>query len=244
MLRSIVTNEMTGSEKASKLAIKITNGNDLSQKPFVKTKEEVMFKGWRTVVRKNVTNPSGKTVSFDITSQGNPSVVVFNWCSKTNTTTLIQEYHPGIEKVMFGTVAGNINTLSSFSVFYQQLLLLGVYEVDKKHSSALEAAQFELEEEAHLKTSNEKWFPLLEDETYSTSVEKYSDNRLYMYLALDCDEVTNPKPMDDEEFITIHRGVTYKELMHLLNTGQLNLPSSFTVLMGLRKLQELGYVLE
>ncbi len=116
--------------------------------------------------------------------------------------------------------------------------------MNKKHSSALEAAQFELEEEAHLKTSNEKWFPLLEDETYSTSVEKYSDNRLYMYLALDCDEVTNPKPMDDEEFITIHRGVTYKELMHLLNTGQLNLPSSFTVLMGLRKLQELGYVLE
>jgi len=108
----------------------------------------------------------------------------------------------------------------------------------------LEAAQFELEEEAHLKTSSEKWISLLENDTYSTSVEKYSDNRLYMFLALDCEEVMNPKPVDDEEFITIHRGVTYKELVHLLNTGQLNLPSSFTVLMGLRKLHELGYELE
>lgn len=119
-------------------------------------------------------------------------------------------------------------------------LLLGVYEVNKKHTSSLEAAQFELEEEAHLKASNENWFPLLDDASHSTSVEKYSDNRLYMFLALDCEEVTNPKPLDDEEFIIIHRGVTHKELLHLLSTGQLNLPSSFCVLMGLRKLQELG----
>ena len=245
-LRSIITSENNGNKSiASEFAIKISSNSDLSKKAFVKTNEEVMFKGWRTVVRKNVTNPNGHKVAFDITSQGNPSVVVFNWCSKTKTTTLIQEYHPGIEKVMFGTVAGNVIYFKCFRYLTNHIyLLLGVYEVNKKHTSALEAAQFELEEEAHLKTSNEKWFPLLENETYSTSVEKYSDNRLYMFLALDCEEVANPKPLDDEEFITIHRGVTYQELVHLLNTGQLNLPSSFTALMGLRKLQELGYELE
>ena len=108
-LRSIITNENNGNKSiASKFAMKISNSSDLSQKAFIKTNEEVMFKGWRTVVRKNVTNPNGHKVAFDITSQGNPSVVVFNWCTKTKTTTLIQEYHPGIEKVMFGTVAGNV----------------------------------------------------------------------------------------------------------------------------------------
>lgn len=192
---------------------------------FVKNSEELMFSGWRKVVRKNVSMPNGKQVSFDINYQGNPSVAVFNWDTTTKTCTLIREYHPGIEEIYYGTVAG-------------------IYEKGKKHPTALIAAQYELEEEAHLRTSDENWFPLLIDESMSTPMEKYSDNRLYCYLALNCHVVDHPKPMDDEEYIEIHRGITYKQLTDLLYSGKLNLPSSFTVMMGLKKLQDLGYPLE
>ena len=123
---------------------------------------------------------------------------------------------------MFGTVAG-------------------MYE-SKKHSSALEAAQFELEEEANLKTS--RWIPLLDDSDITVPFDKYSDNRFFPYLALDCETVLNPKPQDEEEFIVVVKGVSYKKLMELISKGEINVLSSYTILMGLNKLREMNIDLE
>jgi hypothetical protein len=60
-------------------------------------------------------------------------IQVFPWDSKTKTTTLLREYQPGPNAVLYGTVAG-------------------MFEKDK-HQDPLECAQFELEEEAHLETT-------------------------------------------------------------------------------------------
>ena len=121
---------------------------------------------------------------------------------------------------MYGTVAG------------------GMYE-KKKHSSPLEAAQFELEEEAHLRTS--EWYPLLSgDDNTTAPLDKYSTNRFHAYLALNCEEVSQPKPLDEEEYIIIERNVSYQRLMQLVTSGQINLVSSYAILLAIRKLRELG----
>lgn len=141
-----------------------------------------------------------------------------------------------------------------------------MYEKEK-HRSPLESAKFELEEEAHLDTVN--WIPLLEADAttsassahiidsacsnerskfdqnsggsnFSISVDKYSDNMLYPYLAVDCKTVLNPRPLDMDEYIEIVPNVTYKQLMKLLSTGQLCVFSSYITLMSLRKLEELN----
>ncbi len=56
----------------------------------------------------------------------------------------------------------------------------GMYE-KRKHLSPLEAAQFELEEEA-LRTS--EWYPLLsgDDNNTTAPLDKYSTNRFHAYL--------------------------------------------------------------
>jgi len=64
---------------------------------FHKVKDEVVFKGWRQIIRRTLQLPNGSVKDFDILST-KTSIVVFNWDTKTKTTTLIQEYHPGIEK--------------------------------------------------------------------------------------------------------------------------------------------------
>lgn len=46
--------------------------------------------------------------------------------------------------------------------------------------------------------------------------------------------------MDDEEFIEIKRGVSMQQCMSMLSRGELSIVSSFVVLMGARKLRQLG----
>ena len=194
--------------------------NTLPQFPVVG--EELVYDGWRKVTRRDVIMPNGRKTSFDIFSSASSSIVVFVWDTKTKTTTLVQEYYPGLEKVMYGAVGG-------------------VYE-EKKHGSVLRCAQFELEEEAHLQSNN--WIPLLEGESNGIPFDKYSDNILHPYLALDCELVNDPRPIDNEEWITIHRNISYAQLMALLTAGQLALPTAFAVLLSMQRLKELGHKVE
>lgn len=69
-------------------------------KEYKTLKDEVVFSGWRKIIRRDVFMPNGKTVSYDVVSQGCPSIIVFTWDTNTSTTTLIREYHPGVERVM------------------------------------------------------------------------------------------------------------------------------------------------
>ena len=178
----------------------------------------IVYDGWRKIIRKEVNMPQKKSVMFDVvTTLGMPSITVFIWDTKSATATLIQEYHPGVEKMMYGVVAGGFES--------------------HKHSSPMECAASELEEEAHLFTN--KFIPLLGHENVSIPFEKYSDNRLYPYLALDCTLVDHPKPLDEEEHITIHRNITYDELMELISNGEMNIISSYTAIMAINKLVEM-----
>ena len=180
--------------------------------------ESLVYDGWRKISRKQIRLPNNKTAAFDIVEQKSPSVTVFIWDSESSTATLVQEYHPGIEKMMYGAVAG-------------------MFE-GHKHATILDCAKDELEEEAQL--ASDTWIPLLEDASAAIPFEKYSDNKLYPFLALDCRPVLNPKPADDEEFITVHRNVSHSRLLSMISAGELNIISSFTVLLGIRKLVELG----
>lgn len=187
--------------------------------PSVTTLEEsIVFRGYRNIVRRQVILPNGRNATYDLLTQKHASVVVFTWDSQTRTTTLVNEYHPGPNKFISGTVAG-------------------MYEIDK-HSSPLEAAMFELEEEAKL--ISDKWYPLLDTTDTSMPFDKYSTNRFYPFLAVDCKHIANGKDLDDQEFIIIERNITYPKLMSLLHSGQINVVSTYAILLGLRKLHDLG----
>ena len=186
----------------------------ISEKVIFPTEKQ---KAWRKIIRKEIKMPNGKKFDFDILSQGNPSVLVFTWNTLSNSTTLIKEYQPGSNEVLYGTVAG-------------------MYEISK-HDSPLQCAQYELEEEAKLRA--EKWIPLLNSEI-SIPFDKYSDNRFYPYLALNPTIVSNPRPLDDEEFIKIESSISKAQLLDIIYAGKMNVASSFAVLLALRKLEELS----
>ena len=186
--------------------------------------EKTAYEGFRNIVKRKIRLPNEKIIEIEVLKHRHESVVVFNWDSKKRTATLVREYHPGPEQTIYGTVAG-------------------MYE-KWKHSSALECAQHELEEEAHLRT--DKWFSLLEtpstdgQEGAGMAFDKYSNNRFHPFLALDCEKVSNPKPLDPGEFITIHENITYSQIMDMIKTGQMNVVSTYTSLLAFQKLEELG----
>ena len=95
-------------------------GADADKKMFNFLGDTIAYSGYRKMINRKIEFPN-KVITFDIVSQGNPSVIVFIWDSFSNTSTLIKEYHPGTNEYLYGTVAG-------------------MYE-DKKHSSPLQAAQ-------------------------------------------------------------------------------------------------------
>lgn len=194
--------------------------NGLKTDKGLTIREEVVFRGYRNIVRREVRLPNDHKVIYDVLTQKHLSVVVFPWDSRSKTTTLVREYHPGPEKFLYGTVAG-------------------MYELNK-HTSPLECGKHELEEEAQLQSN--QWYELVDTAKTSMGMpfDKYSNNHFFPYLALDCESVINPKPMDDDEFITLQRNVTYSQLMDYMKTGQINVVSTFTILLGFQKLDELG----
>lgn len=194
--------------------------NGLKTDKGLTIREEVVFRGYRNVVRREVRLPNDRKVVYDVLTQKHLSVVVFPWDSVSKTTTLIREYHPGPEKFLYGTIAG-------------------MYEFNK-HESPLQCAKHELEEEAQLQSH--KWYELIDTKQskIGMSFDKYSNNHFFPYLALDCFPVENPKAMDEDEFITIERNVTYAQLMDLIKAGKVNVVSTYAILMSFQKLDELG----
>ena len=119
-----------------------------------------------------------------------------------------------------------------------------------KHTGPEHAARCELEEEARLVGG--RWVPLLAaggsaggDEPSSSQAsvahDKYSTNRFFAYLAIDCEPVSEDeaRPRDAEEVIHIDREVPLPRLLELLRRGSLNVPSSYTVLMAMDRLREM-----
>lgn len=96
----------------------------------------------------------------------------------------------------------------------------------------------QLEEEAHLLGGT--WHALCDDAETTINADKYSTNEFYCWLVVDPHVTPSPRALDDEEFIEIKRGISMHHAMSMVVGGELSIVSSFVVLMGARKLRQLG----
>ncbi|CAB1120151.1 unnamed protein product [Ectocarpus sp. CCAP 1310/34] len=183
--------------------------------------ESPAYKGWRSILRRKIRGPQGKIRSYDVITQEHPSVLVFTWDTQTNTTTILKEYYPGMNRLMYGVVGGN-------------------YEADK-HTSALQAAACELEEEAHLHEGT--WYALMKDERTVAGAGKYSTQVFHSYLVVDPVVKGTPRGLDDGEFIEYIRGVSLEEVRAMIHSGDMSVTSGFAALMAIEKLRELGHIM-
>lgn len=179
--------------------------------------EELVYSGWRTILKRRVKMRNGKVCDFDLVGvkTGEGAVLVFAWDTKTKTATMIREYMPASNKILWGLAAGLIE--------------------DKHGQDTDIAARHELEEECHLKGG--KWFPLL---TKPAAMDKYALTAIQCYLVIDPEPETNPKPLDEEEDIEIVSGVTIPEILGYIRDGEMNLVGGYGSLLAIEKLRELG----
>jgi len=194
-----------------------TNDSGSSSNGFEIVDEKLAYSGWRTIIQRKVRMRNGKIVDFDLVGvkTGEGAVLVFAWDPKSKTATMVREYMPATNRVMWGLAAGLIE--------------------DKHGQDTETAARHELEEECHLKGG--KWIPLL---TQPVVMDKYALTTIQCYLVIDPEPETNPKPLDDEEDIEIKSGVTVPEIMSFIQDGDMNLVGAFGSLLAIEKLRELG----
>lgn len=179
--------------------------------------ESLVYSGWRKILKRTVKMRNGKVCDFDLVGvkTGEGAVLVFAWDTKTKTATMIREYMPASNKILWGLAAGLIE--------------------DKHGQNTETAARHELEEECHLKGGT--WIPLL---TKPAQMDKYALTAIQCYLVIDPEPETNPKPLDEEEDIEIVSGVTIPEIMGYIRDGEMNLVGGYGSLLAIEKLRELG----
>ncbi|OEU08442.1 hypothetical protein FRACYDRAFT_229133 [Fragilariopsis cylindrus CCMP1102] len=196
----------------------IHGSNNENKNNFEIIDEKTVYSGWRTIVQRKVRMRNNKVVDFDLVGvkTGDSAVLIFAWDTKSKTATLIREYMPASNRILWGLAAGLVE------------------EKHDNHNTEL-AARHELEEECHLK--NGKWIPLLHQ---PTAMDKYSTTTIQCYLVLDPEKEDNPKALDEEEDIEIIPGVTIPEILRWVNNGEMNLVGGFGCLLAIEKLRELG----
>jgi hypothetical protein len=155
-----------------------------------------------------------------VDQKGSGASIIFAWNSKTKTATILKEYNPGCDKILYGLAAG-------------------VVESDKHGSDFDVAARHELEEECHL--SGGTWYRLLKEGT-SIAMDKYVMTEIVAYLVVDAMKVTNPRPLDDEEEIEIVEGVSVEEILEMIRSGEMNCIGGFASLLAIEKLRVLGEI--
>lgn len=193
-----------------------TSGED---EAFKIVSEKKIFERYQTVYQRDVLFPTGKTVSYDVLGNCRSdftSVFVFPFNTKSQSVTLLREYSPGKNKETLSFVAG-------------------MFEKGK-HRSIEEAARAELSEEAFL--TGGKLIPLVSG---GVSADKYSLNHFHYFLALDCVDDESPGERDEEEWITVVRGVSLSEVRKNIEGGELNTPNSLLGMLALDKLRGLGF---
>eukprot|EP00904_Undaria_pinnatifida_P006295 jgi/Undpi1/2796/HiC_scaffold_14.g06173.m1 len=116
----------------------------------------------------------------------------------------------------------------------------GNYEPDK-HTSALQAAACELEEEAHLHEGT--WHPLMKNGETVAGAGKYSTQIFHPYLVVDPVVKGEPRALDDGEFIEYIRGVSLEEVRAMIVAGDMSVTSGYATLMAIEKLRELGHIM-
>lgn len=127
-----------------------------------------MYKRYLTVYSRTVRFPDGRDVDWDVVGHLQPNpvfVVIFPFSTTTGTTTLVREYSQGPNEFKYTLAAGQFER--------------------KKHTSALDAAQRELAEEARLSAGT--WISLIPDDGSHDGVSelKWSTNKFHPWLCLD-----------------------------------------------------------
>ncbi|CAB9523073.1 expressed unknown protein [Seminavis robusta] len=208
-------------ETRSSILFALRCGSDGSSQHEV-VKEDVLYSRWRTLTSRIVRFPNGNEVDFDIVGQSgsNRAVLIFAWDTKTKTATLVQEYMPGPHALKAGVAAGMVETKHE----------------EEGVDPILNAAKFELEEECHLVGGT--WIRLTDD----TNMDKYSTTVVQAFLVLDPDPAVNPKPLDDEEDITIIPNITVPEIYEMIAKGEMNIVGGWTSMVAIQKLRELGEI--
>jgi len=237
------TRDDDGPNQSSRFGAKTTFGLD-SSSAYEIIRETTGYSGWRSIIRRVVKMPNGRSVDYDLVVQkGEGAVIIFAWNTQSKTATIVREYQPGRHRIMSGLAAG-------------------IVESDKHGSDFLLAARHELEEECHL--GGGTWYPLTTTgsagrtakhnegcddgdgnlaNTMASSVsvlmDKYSTTEMRAYLVIDPIHVTNPMPLDDEEDIEIVEGVTINEILTMVKGGEMNLVSGWASLLAVDKLRDL-----
>eukprot|EP00557_Chaetoceros_sp_GSL56_P013784 CAMPEP_0176482878 /NCGR_PEP_ID=MMETSP0200_2-20121128/3617_1 /TAXON_ID=947934 /ORGANISM="Chaetoceros sp., Strain GSL56" /LENGTH=207 /DNA_ID=CAMNT_0017879237 /DNA_START=79 /DNA_END=699 /DNA_ORIENTATION=+ len=189
------------------LASSSTNG-------YTIVSDKVVYSRWRSIISRKVITPKGQQIDYDVVDQkGSGASIVFAWNSKTKTATIVKEYNPGCDKILYGLAAG-------------------VVETDKHGSDFDLAARHELEEECHL--SGGTWYRLLKEDK-SIAMDKYVMTKIVAYLVVDANEVSKPRPLDDEEEIEIIEGVTVEEILEIIRRGEMNCIGGFASLLAFEK---------
>jgi ADP-ribose pyrophosphatase YjhB (NUDIX family) len=165
----------SSSSSSNNIDIDVSKSDSENEKDFEILDEKTVYSGWRTIVQRKVRMRNNKVVDFDLVGvkTGDSAVLIFAWDTKSKTATLIKEYMPASNRILWGLAAGLVE------------------EKHNNHNTEL-AARHELEEECHLK--NGKWIPLLHQ---PTAMDKYSTTTIQCYLVLDPEKEEDPKPLDE-----------------------------------------------
>jgi hypothetical protein len=194
-------------------------GGDDSSSSFEILEETIAYSRWRTITQRKVRMRNGKIVDFDLVgvNTGEGAVLVFAWDTETKTCTLVKEYMPASNKILWGIAAGLIE--------------------DKHGNDPSVAARHELEEECHLIGGT--WVEL---SRAPSAMDKYALTHISAYLVLDAKQAINPKPLDEEEDIEIVPGVNIEEILDFIKEGEMNLVSGWGCMLAIDKLRELGEI--
>ncbi|GJQ12995.1 hypothetical protein GpartN1_g4786.t1 [Galdieria partita] len=187
--------------------------------PFL-VDERVVFQNYFCIYRRKV-KLQQQQHSFDIIGHPNSNfsaALIFPFDAKKKTVTLVKEYHPGDNSFLYGFPGGLFDP--------------------KKHTSIVDTAKAELNEEAHWVAK--QWYPLTSEQ--GILQDKYSRNRLHMFLAIDGETIDDYQPRDAEEYIEIVSDVHVHTLPRWVYEGKMALPSSCLVWLGLEKLKEMGWI--
>lgn len=126
---------------------------------------------------------------------GTGAVLIFAWDTRTKTATMIREYMPTTNRMMYGLAAGLVEADKHGGTSTTTNTTTQTPQDDETNNNntilTANAARCELEEECHL--TNGTWIPLL---SHTMPADKYSLTQVQCYLVLDPDVESNPKPLD------------------------------------------------
>ncbi|OEH80486.1 uncharacterized protein LOC34622169 [Cyclospora cayetanensis] len=179
-------------------------------------KDEVVYKGWRTVKRRTVSFPDGSVHEFDVTDAP-PAVLCLPYNSKTKTFTLLREYCPGPHCGMFCVVAGLL---------------------EPRHQSVEHCVACETEEEAGVRGG--RLVPIMENANLQLPGAKYTAQPFLPFLVIDGQKVSSDRlAADADELIETHEAST-SEALDIVYKGQMTSTGSMMVLLGIHKLRQMG----